>query len=139
VAQVRGATLKHVTEILDRAARDAALSEWTRREIDYTRALVDWLEGTTTSSEMVTRAHTAARAGYFKNHPTAPDFASSPVRIYHRERSGYPVLMRDLDLAVPVDLFDVQENFLATGELRFLFPEKGWLGNSPLEAVLNQR
>jgi hypothetical protein len=35
--------------------------------------------------------------------------------------------MRDLDLPVPTDLFDVQENDLAAGELNFLFPRKGWL------------
>jgi hypothetical protein len=35
--------------------------------------------------------------------------------------------MRNLDLPTPVDLFDVQENSLATGELAALFPRKGWL------------
>ncbi len=32
-----------------------------------------------------------------------------PERIYRRERTGYPVLMRNLNLPVPIDLFDVRE------------------------------
>ena len=44
--------------------------------------------------------------------------------------------MRDLDLAIPVDLFDVQENFLAV-ELRPLFPAKGWLRSPVLLTLLD--
>ncbi len=35
--------------------------------------------------------------------------------------------MRNLDLPPPVDLFEVQENSLASGDLAALFPKKGWL------------
>ncbi len=35
--------------------------------------------------------------------------AAGPERNYRRERTGYPVLMRNLDLPAPIDLFDVRE------------------------------
>ncbi len=53
---------------------------------------------------------------------------AGPVRAYHRERTGYPVLMRNLDLPTPVDLFEVRES--ATPPAGRL-PPKGWLP-SPL-------
>jgi hypothetical protein len=49
------------------------------------------------------------------------------VRVYRRERTGYPVLMKNLDVPPPEDLFDVQEDPRMADSLRFLFPPKGWL------------
>ncbi len=41
--------------------------------------------------------------------PTLGRIPDGPERSYRRERTGYPVLMRNLDLPVPTDLFDVRE------------------------------
>jgi O-antigen ligase len=97
------------------------------REAAYLAALIPWLDGTATPGEVLGYVHTTERVGYFSRRPPLPGFATAPLQHYRRERSGYPVLMRDLDLPVPTDLFDVEENSLATGEYRFLFPAKGWL------------
>ena len=57
-------------------------------------------------------------------------------RHYRRERTGYPVLMRNLDLPTPVDLYDVREWVPepAVPALAAL-PPKGWLP-SPLLLTL---
>ena len=108
-------------------------------EADYLLALLPWLGGASAPGEMLARARTTERAAYFARRPSPPDFSSAAVRSYRRERRGYPVLMRNPDLPEPVDLFDVQENTLATGEFRFLFPRKGWLPTPLLLLLLEDR
>lgn len=54
-----------------------------------------------------------------------------PELTYRRERTGYPVLMRNLDLPPPTDLFDVREDPRFAARLPFPLPRKGWLP-SPL-------
>ncbi len=49
-----------------------------------------------------------------------------PERVYRRERTGYPVLMRNLDLPPPSDLYDVREPVRLPPEIAAL-PGKGWL------------
>ena len=68
----------------------------------------------------------------------ATDVPAGPERSYRRERTGYPVLMRNLDLPPPIDLFDVREpeNALASPD-RGLLPPKGWLPSPVLLALLN--
>ncbi|MCC5024130.1 MAG: O-antigen ligase family protein [Candidatus Synoicihabitans palmerolidicus] len=46
---------------------------------------------------------------------------------YRRERTGYPVLMRDLDLPPPVDLYDVRERPRDSARTGPELPDKGWL------------
>lgn len=46
---------------------------------------------------------------------------------YRRERIGYPVLMRNLDLVPPTDLYDVREDPRFAASLSFPLPSKGWL------------
>jgi uncharacterized protein involved in response to NO len=104
----------------------------------WVAALADWLEGTDTPGEMLALAHTPERVQYFVGRPARPDFDAAPLRSYRRERKAYPILAHDLDLAPPVDLFDVQENTLAGGELRFLFPAKGWLPGPMLAGLLDR-
>jgi tetratricopeptide (TPR) repeat protein len=72
---------------------------------------------------------------------TQPSLGSPPAgpgRAYRRERTGYPVLMRDLDLAPPVDLYDVRE--LATRPaltgIHGPLPQKGWLPGPVLLTLL---
>jgi hypothetical protein len=106
-------------------------------EADYLLALIPWLDHTGPGGDVLARANTAERTAYFAGRPAPPDFSTAPLRSYHRERLGYPVLMRNLDLPEVVDLFDVQESVPATGEFRFLFPSKGWLP-APLLILLQQ-
>jgi hypothetical protein len=55
-----------------------------------------------------------------------------PERVYRRERTGYPVLMRNLDLPPPRDLYDVREPAALPPDVAAL-PGKGWLpGALPL-------
>jgi len=97
------------------------------REAAYVSALIRWLNGRDQPGEILASANTPERVAFFARPSAPPDFATSPARVYRRERTGYPVLMRRPDLPAPLDLFDVQENVLATGKYRFLFPTKGWL------------
>jgi O-antigen ligase len=58
-----------------------------------------------------------------------------PARALRHERSGYPVLMRNLDIPRPVDLFDMRESFSpASTDL----PAKGWLPTPLLLSLLDQ-
>ncbi len=122
---VRALTLAMIQDA--RSLRHSEVSPFADREAGYLTELIPWLAGTASSGEVSARANTPERMDYFSRHPSPSVFAEAPVQHYRRERSGYPVLMRNLDLPAPTDLFDVQENALATGGLRFLFPHKGWL------------
>lgn len=103
-----------------------------RGEARYVRELTLWL----TTGTPVAHPNTKARSKYFESNPAPPDFENAPPRRYRRERIGYPVLTRNLDLPAPTDLFDVQENALAAGEYGFLFPAKGWLASPLLPSLL---
>jgi O-antigen ligase len=63
--------------------------------------------------------------------------AAGPERSHRRERTGYPVLMRNLDLPAPLDLFDVREA-QGAGNAASL-PPKGWLPSPLLLRLLNER
>ncbi len=104
---------------------------WPGSEVRYTAALSAWLFGQLPGRSVAAVATTPARRDFFARDPAPGLLINASALIYRRERPGYPVLMRNLDLPVPVDLFDVQENALATGPLAFLFPRKSWLP-SPL-------
>jgi tetratricopeptide (TPR) repeat protein len=59
-----------------------------------------------------------------------------PERTYRRTRTGYPVLMRNLDLAPPDDLFDVREA-VAADESAQKLPPKGWLPSPVILKLLD--
>lgn len=122
-------TFRTVVTLAEAAAdsRRVDNSPALRKELTYVAALTRWLAREEIPGEPLAHANTGPRVNYFARRPGRPDFAAGSVRAYHRERTGYPVLMRDLDLPIPVDLYDVQENALAVTELSFLFPAKGWL------------
>ena len=140
VGAIRPAVMKTVLQLLDEARSHCRMDDvLADTEADYLTALIPWLEGKTTSGEMLAHARTPERVAYFSRRLPPPDFFTAPLRTYRRERAGYPVLMRNLDLPTPVDLLDVQENSLATGEFRFLFPRKGWLPGPLLILLLEER
>jgi O-antigen ligase len=58
---------------------------------------------------------------------------AGPERSFRRERTGYPVLMRNLDLPTPVDLFDVR----GTAPIPDWLPPKGWLPSPLLLSLLD--
>jgi O-antigen ligase len=60
-----------------------------------------------------------------------------PEQRYRRERTGYPVLMRDLDLAPPIDLYDVREDPRFPATVPFPLPPKGWLPSPLLLKLLD--
>jgi len=108
-------------------------------EARYYASLCAWILGQATSDEVLQQSFTAECVDYFKGRPSVPDFDAAPINKYRLERPGYPVLMRQPGLAVPSDLFDMQENSLATGEYRFLFPERGWLPSTLVLDLLTER
>lgn len=126
VAALRPGTLAQARGVLDALAEQKSAGG---REAAYLSALMLWIEGRATAAVVEGVANTDERSAYFAAtpEPVPAVFAGAPVLAYRRSRVGYPVLMRNLDLPEPTDLFDVQENSLATGKLRFLFPAKGWL------------
>ena len=60
-----------------------------------------------------------------------------PEKNYRRERIGYPVLTRNLDLAPPVDLYDVREDPRFNATVPFPLPHKGWLPSPLLLKLLD--
>jgi O-antigen ligase len=57
--------------------------------------------------------------------------------IYRRERTGYPVLMRNHDLTAPLDRFDVREDPRFVARVPFRLPPKGWLPSPVLLKLLD--
>ena len=71
----------------------------------------------------------AALAPQLGTVPTGPEHS------YRRERRGYPVLMRNLDLPTPVDLYDVRELSVAPSSASL--PPKSWLPSPLLLELLD--
>ena len=79
-----------------------------------------------------------ARVSALASHLGHP--ADGPGRTYRRERSGYPVLMRNLDLPPPTDLYDVRESLPApSSPASSPLPPKGWLPSPLLLKFLDER
>lgn len=57
---------------------------------------------------------------------------------YRRQRIGYPVLMRNADLPVPTDLYDVREDPRFPALVPFPLPRKGWLPSPLLLKLLDE-
>jgi hypothetical protein len=128
LAALRPATMVELHRLAKRvAAQLSARKDQRHRDAEYIPVLADWLVGRSGPGQILRHAFTSARVSYFAARPSVPEWSTAPSKVYHRERPGYPVLMRNLDLPTPVDLFEVQENSLASGDLAELFPKKGWL------------
>jgi O-antigen ligase len=61
---------------------------------------------------------------------------AGPERVIRRERRGYPVLMRNLDLPPPLDLYEVRE-LAAPPPTNPVLPPKGWLPSPLLLQLLD--
>ena len=111
IAAVRGPTREYFVRAL--ASSDGPLScpftTWRTHQLDFLLSL-------------------APRLGF----PSA-----GPEKIYRRERIGYPVLMRNLDLPVPTDLYDVREDPRFPDSLQGALPSKGWLPSPFLLKLLD--
>lgn len=68
--------------------------------------------------------------------PLLADVPPGPVRAFRRERTAYPVLMRNLDLPPPLDLYDVREPMSPPATSSPL-PAKGWLPSPLLLELLD--
>lgn len=64
--------------------------------------------------------------------------SSGPEVNNRRQRIGYPVLMRNADLPVPVDLYDVREDPRFSESVSFPLPRKGWLPSPLLLKLLDE-
>lgn len=69
--------------------------------------------------------------------PRLGQVSPGPEVNYRRKRIGYPVLMRNLDLAPPVDLYDVREDPRFPASVPFKLPDKGWLPSPVLLKLLD--
>jgi tetratricopeptide (TPR) repeat protein len=92
-------------------------------------------------------ASAAAFADYLRRlGPAAPAGLSAiplgevppgPERLTRRERLGYPVLMRNLDLPPPIDLYEVRE-LVSPPPANSTLPAKGWLPSPLLRQLLDR-
>jgi O-antigen ligase len=66
-----------------------------------------------------------------------PPLPEGPERVYHRERTGYPVLTRQPDLPAPRDLYVVREPAPAVAATLPPLPPKSWLPSPHLLTFLD--
>jgi O-antigen ligase len=69
--------------------------------------------------------------------PRLGQISAGEEKAYRRDRVGYPVLMRNLDLPVPADLYDVREDPRFPPSVPFPLPSKGWLPSPQLLKLLD--
>ncbi len=70
--------------------------------------------------------------------PRLGHVSPGPETSYRRTRLGYPVLMRNADLAPAVDLYDVREDPRFPDSVPFPLPPKGWLPSPLLLKLLDE-
>lgn len=70
--------------------------------------------------------------------PRLGQVSPGPEVNYRRARIGYPVLMRNADLPVPTDLYDVREDPRFPESVSFPLPPKGWLPAPRLLKLLDE-
>jgi O-antigen ligase len=139
VESVQGATLQQVAADADQLAAALPAATWAGRELRYVRALAAWTAGQVDGGVVAAAADTAERRDFFRQHPRPEILATIGAQTLRRERIGYPVLMRNLDLAPPVDLWTITESSARQSPLAYLWPEKGWLPSPLLVALLDGR
>lgn len=138
IGRLRPAALAQLASLENRILAQLPPASWPAREAHYLAALTAWIAGPGELSRIAAAANTAERRDYFSGGGDVQAFAIGPGRSFRRQRTGYPVLMRNLDLDAPVDLFDVQESARLDAKLAPLFPAKGWLPSPLLLALLDE-
>jgi len=136
LAGVHAPTLVRLAQMQGETIARLPQDRWPAAEARYDAALTGWFAGRAPASSVVAFARTPERRHYFLENPRPPDPAAARLRAYRRERTGYPVLMRDLDFPPPLDLYDVEEDARFAVDQAFLFPEKGWLPAPLLVSLL---
>lgn len=109
IAAQRAATTAAFTQLTQRAGTALPPDSWAAKQVRMVSGLV-------------------SRLGLVSD---------GPELNYRRERTGYPVLMRNHDLAPPVDLFDVREDPRFAASVPFPLPPKGWLPSPLLLKLLD--
>ncbi len=137
LAAQRGETMRQFEALGRRCESRLPPNRWPGRELRYTAALARWFSGEIPGTAVATVATTDERRRFFSAPRSPAAELAGTVRVYRRERLGYPVLMKNLDVPPPVDLFDVQEDPRMAESLRFLFPPKGWLPSPLLLELLD--
>jgi hypothetical protein len=124
-ADLRPAVFARIDARCQEMAGEIPRGRWPDAELEYFRQLARWIGGTGKSSDVRGVARTKVRQDFFAESPT---YRPSPItRVYRRERTGYPVLMRQPDVGEPIDLYLVQDDSVWTADRAFLFPAKGWI------------
>ena len=137
LAPLRAPTGARVAQIYGELSVNTPRNRWPGSEVRYAAALNAWLLGKISGRAVAAAATTPERRDFFQRNPMPGPLLAAPVRRLRYEELGYPVLMRNSNLPPPVDLYDAQENALATGRLAFLFPAKGWLPSPRLLEYLD--
>ncbi|MEY4938641.1 MAG: hypothetical protein RIQ93_376 [Verrucomicrobiota bacterium] len=139
VARLRPATEARLAEFQQRVRDALPATGWPAGEARYLQALTAWLARRADRQAVAATANTAERRALFGGAAQLPEFTAGPGRSFRRTRPGYPVLARNLEVAPPMDLFDVQMNAALTEQTLFIFPAKGWLPSPLLLALLDAR
>lgn len=137
LAALHPATLAALREMEARVARRLPPGSWAARELTYVRALNGWIAGELPPAAVAAAADTPERRAFFLRQPARARVLNLGTRTVRRNRLGYPVLMRDLDLAPPFDLWVVEESAARYTPLAYLWPDKGWLPSPLLIALLD--
>jgi hypothetical protein len=123
---LKPAVFAEIDQILGQVLSRLPADRWPHDEAVYDRALARWLGHQGSQSAVLAVANSVDRR-IFLAQPVALPIHHGPVLAYHRERTGYPVLMRQPDVGAPVDVYLVQEDPRWSVDRKFLFPPKGWL------------
>ena len=110
IAAVRDAAQQHFTFLVARARATLPAGTWVAQQAGLIASLA----------------------------PRLGAVSPGPETYYRRERTGYPVLMRNHNLPPPVDLFDVREDPRLPASVPFGLPAKGWLPTPLLLKLLDE-
>jgi O-antigen ligase len=139
LAPLRAQTWEDLATYRQQLDPDLPADGWSGRELRYVAALARWIEGRDSSTAVIATANTEARRLFFSQRPAPSVLNRIGTEKLERERTGYPVLMRNLDIAPPRDLWVVHQSQARDSDLAFLWPDKGWLPSPLLIALLDGR
>ena len=135
LARLRPAALARLGSLQERLELELPPGRWPAQEVPYLIVLDGWFTHQASAAAVAAVATTAPRREFFLGNPATPDLTRGPVISYHRERTGYPVVARNLDLPPPQDVYLVQDSREWTLEHPGLFPAKGWIPTPALVSL----